>query len=86
LVVCPPPIEVVGIFTTMVEGADRKSRQLAPRLRDVARASNAGFLDAGEIIRSSPVDGIHLEGEAQVALGRAVAAAALAMLSGGGGL
>jgi lysophospholipase L1-like esterase len=77
LVVCPPPVEVVGIFTTTFEGADRKSRRLPPLLRDVAAACGASFLDAGETIRSSPVDGIHLDGQAQVALGRAVAAAAL---------
>ncbi len=74
-VVCPPPIEVVGIFATMFEGADRKSRELAPLLKDVARSCGAGFLDAGAIIRSSPIDGIHLGPEAPVALGRAVAAA-----------
>jgi lysophospholipase L1-like esterase len=76
-VVCPPPVEVVGIFTTMFESADRKSRLLPPLLRDVAAACGASFLDAGKTIRSSPVDGIHLDGQAQVALGRAVAAAAL---------
>jgi lysophospholipase L1-like esterase len=79
LVVCPPPIEVVGIFTTMFEGADRKSRRLAPLLRDVAAACGASFLDAGETIRSSPVDGIHLDGQAQLALGHAVATAAALM-------
>jgi lysophospholipase L1-like esterase len=81
LVICPPPVEVVGIFTTMFEGADRKSRQLAPLLREVAESCRAGFLDAGTVIQSSPVDGIHFDAEAQVALGKAVGAAALRMLA-----
>jgi lysophospholipase L1-like esterase len=81
LVVCPPPVEVVGIFTTMFEGADRRSRGLPLLLRDAAFACGASFLDAGQTIRSSPVDGIHLDGRAQVALGQAVAAAATALMS-----
>jgi lysophospholipase L1-like esterase len=84
LVVCPPPIEVVGIFATMFEGADRKSRQLASRLKEVAHARGAKFLDAGEILGSSSIDGIHLGAEAQVALGRAAAAAVLRMFPAGG--
>jgi len=61
LIVCPPPIDVIGIFKTTFEGADRRSRQLAPLLREVAVSAGAGFLDAGEIISSSPIDGIHLD-------------------------
>jgi lysophospholipase L1-like esterase len=83
LVVCPPPIDAVSLFMTMFATADLRSRQLAPLLRDVASAHGAGFLNAGDIIRSSPIDGIHLSEHAQVALGRAVAAAASAFLSTG---
>lgn len=74
-VICPPPIDVLGAAATMFAGADRKSRQLAPLLAEVARTYSAGFLDAGTIIRSSPIDGFHLDADAQVALGRAVATA-----------
>jgi lysophospholipase L1-like esterase len=81
LVICPPPIEVVGVFTTMFEDADRKSRQLAPLLKEAAERCGAGFFDAGTVIRSSKIDGIHLDADAQVALGRAVAGAAQRMLT-----
>jgi lysophospholipase L1-like esterase len=81
LIICPPPIEVAGPFTTMFAGADVRSRRLAPLLRDVAAACGAAYLDAGEIICSSPVDGIHLDADAHVKLGRAVAAKALAFVS-----
>jgi lysophospholipase L1-like esterase len=74
-VVCPPPIEIVGAAATMFAGADRKSRELAPLLKNVAQSLGAGFLDAGAIIRSSAIDGFHLDADAQVALGRAIAAA-----------
>jgi lysophospholipase L1-like esterase len=73
VLVCPPPIRVVGIFTTMYAGAERKSKELAPLLKTLAAANRAAFLDAGEIIASSPVDGIHLDPAAHAHLGRAVA-------------
>jgi lysophospholipase L1-like esterase len=79
LVVCPPPIEVVGIFTTMFAGADRKSRELPARLKDVAQKNGADYFDAGSVIRSSAVDGIHFEAEAHVALGHALAKAVKAI-------
>lgn len=80
-VICPPPIAVVGPLATMFQDADRKSRQLAPLLRDIAQRRGAGFLDAGEIIRSSPIDGIHLDADAQIALGQAAAAALAAFIA-----
>ena len=79
-VICPPPIEAVGLFATMFQGADRKSRDLAPLLRDIAQRRGAGFLDAGGIVRASPIDGIHFDADAQIALGRAVATALTAFL------
>ncbi|HXW20780.1 MAG TPA: SGNH/GDSL hydrolase family protein [Roseiarcus sp.] len=82
LIVCPPPIEVVGCLAAMFAGADEKSPRLSPFLREIARQLRAGFLDAGKIIRSSPVDGIHLDADAHAALGGAVAAAALALVDG----
>jgi NAD(P)H-dependent FMN reductase len=42
-------------------------------LEAVAREHGAAFLDAGKVIRSSPFDGIHLDVDAQAALGNAVA-------------
>jgi lysophospholipase L1-like esterase len=79
LVVCPPPIEVVGIFTTLFAGADRKSRELPQRLKEITQRSGAHFFDAGSVIRSSPVDGIHFDAAAHVALGHAIAEAIKAM-------
>ena len=76
LLICPPPIEVAGIFVTMYAGADAKSRALAPLLRSLTVDHGAHFLDAGAIIASSPVDGIHLDAAAHVALGKAAARAA----------
>jgi lysophospholipase L1-like esterase len=76
VLIAPPPIEVVGIFETMYAGAGAKSRALAPWLQTLAAANGALFLDAGEIIASSPIDGIHLDAAAHAALGRAAAGVA----------
>ena len=74
VLICPPPIAVVGIFVTMYAGADTKSRALAPLLKALAAEHGAHFLDAGATIASSPIDGIHLDAAAHAALGRAAAA------------
>jgi hypothetical protein len=62
----------------MFGGGAAKSRHLAPLLRDAAARVGADFLDAGEHIRSSEVDGIHLDPDAH----RALAAAMGAVLAG----
>jgi lysophospholipase L1-like esterase len=76
VLISPPPIEAVGIFETMYAGAGAKSKQLAPLLKSLAAANGALFLDAGQIIASSPIDGIHLGAAAHAALGSAAARAA----------
>jgi lysophospholipase L1-like esterase len=77
IVVAPPPVIVTGIFMTMFAGAEPKSHGLAEQIGDAARAAGAHFLNAGDVVVSSPVDGIHLDGAEQVKLGNAVADALL---------
>jgi lysophospholipase L1-like esterase len=48
--------------------------------RQVAEDLTCGFLDAGEIIETSRIDGVHLDAEAHVKLGQAVARAVREML------
>lgn len=83
LVVCPPPILPETLTATdwgcIFEGGIEKSRQLRPHYERMAREMGAAFLDAGEVITSSPADGIHLDPEMQVRLGKAVAKAVKAM-------
>jgi lysophospholipase L1-like esterase len=75
LVVAPAPITEVGEFREFFRGGAEKSRRLGPLLRDVAARTGAGFLDAGEHLRTSDVDGIHLDPDAHRALAAAVAGA-----------
>jgi len=75
LVICPPPIadmsgmELENIFI----GAEPKSRELAAAFRRRCRESSIRLINAGDIIESSPIDGIHLAPSEHATLGRAVA-------------
>jgi lysophospholipase L1-like esterase len=81
LLVAPPPTCVVGTrFADMFEGADAKSQGLGNAYRLVAEEFGCGFLNAGEHIVSSGLDGIHLDASELPKLGRVVAAKVREML------
>ncbi len=69
IVMAPAPIEEVGFLGEIFAGGAAKSRQLAERYRQVAEAQGAAFIDAGEIIQVSPVDGVHFEADQHRRLG-----------------
>jgi lysophospholipase L1-like esterase len=71
LLVAPPPIGELTELAEMFEGAREKSLVLARRYRDVAERQRVGFVDAGQFIACSNLDGIHFEAEAHAILGRA---------------
>ncbi|MBL9072343.1 SGNH/GDSL hydrolase family protein [Tabrizicola sp.] len=75
LLVAPPPILEVGCLAGMFAGGAAKSRGLAAETRSAARRLDVPFLDAGEVVAVSPVDGIHYDSEANPALAEAFAAA-----------
>jgi lysophospholipase L1-like esterase len=72
LIIAPPPILEVGPFKEMFAGGAEKSLQFGACYQDIAAASGCHFLDAGKIIRSSPVDGIHFDASEHAKLGTAV--------------
>jgi lysophospholipase L1-like esterase len=75
LLVAPPPIVETGCLAGMFAGGAAKSRRLAAEIRAVAARLDVPFLDAGEVVAVSPVDGIHYGAEANPALAEAFAAA-----------
>ena len=75
LLVAPPPILEAGCLAEIFEGGAVKSQRLAAAYAAIARRYGTGFLDAGEVIVSSPLDGVHFDAEEHGKLGRAVAAA-----------
>lgn len=56
----------------MFEGAAEKSVRFAAHFRRFADQCGCAFLDAGEVIASSDLDGIHLEAEEHRKLGEVV--------------
>lgn len=81
LLMAPPATVVAGHgLDALFAGALEKSQQFPQQYAFWADAVGAEFLDAGSVIVSSPIDGIHFEPEAHEALGRAVAAKVKAIL------
>ena len=75
LLVAPPPLARLTAFAEMFEGATEKSRVLGARYREIAERHKIGFVDAGEFIACSPLDGIHYEADQHAILGRVMAEA-----------
>ena len=69
----------VGRLKLMFRGGAAKSAMLAEHYANVAKEQNVAFLDAGKIIASSSIDGIHFDAVQHGKLGIAVAKAVQAM-------
>ena len=75
LVVSPPPTsDSFNEYAEMFIGAPPKSHRLAAEYRRMAAERGVHFFDAGSVIKSDPVDGIHFDPAAHAALGKAIAA------------
>jgi len=73
LLVAPPPTTRLTEMEQMFRGAEAKSALFAAEYRRVAETLGCAFLDAGALIRSSELDGIHWEPAEHRTLGEALA-------------
>ena len=73
LLVAPPAITTLTDLDEMFAGAEPKSRLFSRYYRLSAGWNGATFFDAGAVIESSRLDGIHFEAEAHLILGQALA-------------
>src|ERR1700757_1438074 len=84
LLICPPPlnpeIEKGPVFGEMFKGGLEKSQKLPELYEAVAKMGGAEFLNAGSVISTDGVDGLHLTAESERKLGVAVAAKVKEML------
>jgi len=75
VLMCPPPFQKkLPMHAELFAGAVEKSRELAPHYRAVAETAGVRFFDTGKVMKSSKVDGFHLDPDAHAALGKAMAA------------
>jgi lysophospholipase L1-like esterase len=82
LVICPPPIgPPKGFIAAKFLGADERCHGLADAYREVTSALGCHFFDAGSVTASSRVDGIHLDADQHVALGKALVSVVSPILS-----
>jgi lysophospholipase L1-like esterase len=75
LLVAPPPILEVGCLAGMFAGGAAKSAKLAREIAAAAERLGVPFMDAGQVVTVSSIDGIHYGPEANPALAEAFAAA-----------
>ncbi len=73
LLMAPPPVARLSNYAEMLEGAVPKSQRLGEHYRELAEAYGCAYLDAGKVITSSDLDGIHFDAPEHAKLGRAVA-------------
>ncbi len=72
LLIAPPPIAKLTEYEQVFSGARDKSLGFSEQFKRVAGERGTYLLDAGDHVRSSEVDGIHLEREEHEKLGMAV--------------
>lgn len=75
LLMAPPATVISGSpLDLLLTGSVEKSKLFPQQFAFYANAAKVDFLDAGSVIVSSAVDGIHFDAEEHVKLGNAVAA------------
>ncbi|MGR3804885.1 SGNH/GDSL hydrolase family protein [Marinibacterium profundimaris] len=73
MLVCPPKVLERGVLAEMFAGAEARSAGLAEAMRQQAQTWGTGFFDAGSVIASDPLDGVHFGAAAHGVLGLAMA-------------
>lgn len=82
LVIAPPAIQTPkGPIAPKFEGGERRCVGLAAAYRKVCEEIECHFFDAGSVITSSSVDGVHLDLEQHLTLGNAVSRVVEPLLS-----
>lgn len=73
LLIAPPPVRETGFLEESFIGAHAKSLALAQQLAERAKTRGAAFLNAGDYINVSEIDGVHYGAEMHAKLAVAVA-------------
>jgi len=82
LIVSPPPLGKLTLLAGAYGDAPEKSLNLAMQIELITRLFGCHFMDAGEIVTSSPIDGVHWEADQHECFALAVSEKIRAILSG----
>jgi lysophospholipase L1-like esterase len=75
LLVAPPPLQQAqGQMALKFQGAENRAVGLGAAVRAVSEELGCHFFDAGSVTATSRVDGVHLDEDQHLALGKALAA------------
>ncbi len=81
LLIAPPPIQKAkGRIAPKFQGAEKKAVGLASAIQDVAQELSCHFFDAGSVTATSRIDGVHLDEDQHLAIGKALAIEIMAIL------
>ena len=81
LIVAPPPARTAkGAMAPKFDGPDVKSKGLAEALADVATELGCPFFDAGRVVTTSAIDGVHLDADQHLVLAHELAKAVAVLL------
>ncbi len=82
LVICPPPLADLSnsSLKDIFIGAEEKSKQLPAVLKTFCAENSIRLFNAGDVVQSSPIDGIHWDAGEHRKLGKAVAPKVMEML------
>jgi len=81
MIVAPVPVVEAGVLDETFAGAEARQAGLADHLREAADRTGTGFVDAGQHVAVSPVDGVHWEADAHRQFGIVMAKAVAARLA-----
>lgn len=75
LLLCPPPLENLdrSFFAFEFAGGEQKSKDMAQFFEIMAAKYRVHYMNVGEIVHFSDVDGLHFESDQHLKLGEAVA-------------
>ncbi len=81
LIVAPPPVRTPrGAIAPKFDGAAVKGKDLAIELEKVAAELGCPFVDAGKVVTTSSVDGVHLDADQHGVLAHALAQRVVSLL------
>ncbi|MEM1351322.1 MAG: GDSL-type esterase/lipase family protein, partial [Pseudomonadota bacterium] len=73
LVAAPVSVQEKGVLAKIFAGAEEKSQSLPDALKEMAARNAVEFVDLNAIAAVNPVDGVHLEKDAHLAIGTTLA-------------